>query len=327
MKALRIARFGDPDVLEITDVPQPAPPAADQILVRVRAAGLNRADILQRRGKYPPPPGAPEDIPGLEFTGEIVATGPQVRSLEVGQRVFGLVAGGAQAEFVLTTEALAVVVPNNLSDVEAGGAPEIYITAHDALFAQARLAPGERVLIHAVGSGVGLAALQLAKATGCFVLGTSRSADKLRRAAALGLDVPIDPAAGPFDEALMRATGGAGADVIIDFIGADYLGMNLASLAQRGRLVFVSSLSGASAQLVIPTVMSKRATLVGTVLRGRPLDEKIAATRAFAKSVVPMLASGAIGVPVDRIFPLEEASAAHRWMEENRNFGKVVLTV
>jgi NADPH:quinone reductase len=326
MKALRITKPGGPEVLEIADVPNPSP-GAGQILVRVRAAGLNRADLLQRRGHYPAPPGSPQDIPGMEYGGEVAALGAGVTNLRVGQRVFGLAGGGAQAEYIVVPAVLSLPVPDNLSDVESGAIPEAYITAHDALYAQGSLQPGERVLIHAVGSGVGIAAMQIAKAAGCAVIGTSRSADKLARARALGLDVRIDALKESFDVATIRATDGRGVALIIDFIGAEYLERNLNALALKGRIVFVSTLSGQHASLPIGTLMAKRARLVGTVLRNRSLDEKVAASLAFAEHVLPLLARAAIKVPIDKVFPLEQAPEAHRYMEENRNFGKIVFTI
>jgi NADPH:quinone reductase len=326
VKALRITKPGGPEVLAVQEVPTPQP-RADELLVRVRAAGVNRADTLQRRGHYPPPPGVPEDIPGLEYAGEVAALGSDVRRFRIGQRVFGLTAGGAQAEFLTINEALALTVPTTLSDVEAGAIPEAYITAHDALFTQGSLQPGDAVLVHAVGSGVGIAAMQIAHAAGCHVFGTSRSADKLERAVDLELDVPIDVTSELFDDVVMRATHSRGVDVIIDFIGADYFERNLNALASKGRLVSVSTLSGASAQLPINVMMRKRLRLVGTMLRHRPLDEKSAATRAFASAVLPLIANESIKVPIDRVFPLEQAADAHRYMEENKNFGKIVLTI
>jgi putative PIG3 family NAD(P)H quinone oxidoreductase len=320
VKALVITRFGGPEVLEVREWPKPVP-AGDEILVRVRSAGLNRADLLQRAGHYPPPPESPQDIPGLEYCGTIEATGPQVRSREAGQRVFGLVGGGAQAEYLVTREALSMRVPDAVSDVEAGGVPEAYITAHDALYAQGSLRAGDRVLIHAVGSGVGIAALQLAKAARCRVFGTSRSAEKLQKAKALGLDVSIDTQTETFDESARDI------DVIIDFIGAPYFEKNLLALALRGRLVIVSTLGGVSASLSLRTLMTKRLRIVGTMLRWRPYEEKVEATRAFARDVISLLESGAVRVPVDRVFKLEEAAAAHRYIEENRNFGKVIFSL
>lgn len=320
MKALVITKPGGPEVLEVRERPTPVP-TGDEILVRVWSAGLNRADLMQRAGVYPPPPDCPQDVPGLEYCGTIEAVGPDVRSREVGQRVFGLVGGGAQAEYVVTREALSVLVPDAVSDTEGGGVPEAYITAHDALYAQGSLRTGDRVLIHAVGSGVGIAALQLAKAAKCKVFGTSRNTEKLQKAKALGLDVCIDVRTDAFEEFARDV------DVIIDFIGAPYFENNIASLAVRGTLVIVSTLGGNSATLSLRWLMRRRLRVVGTMLRARPYDEKVDATRAFERDVFPLLASGAIRAPIDRVFKLEEAAAAHRYIEENRNFGKVIFAL
>jgi putative PIG3 family NAD(P)H quinone oxidoreductase len=324
MRTLVITRPGGPEVLSVIETPAPRP-IGDQLLVRVRAAGVNRADLMQRAGHYPAPPGVAPEVPGLEYAGVIEAIGPEVHAFSVGQRIFGLVGGGAQAEFLVTREQLAVPVPDRLDDVHAGGTPEAYITAHDALFTQGSLAAGEQVLVHAVGSGVGLAAMQLAKAHGCVVFGTARTPEKLERAKSLGLDVAIDTSQTAFDEVVLALTAAQGVDVVIDFIGGPYLERNLLALGQRGRLVIVSTLGGVSALLSLRTLMTKRLRIVGTMLRSRSYEEKVAATRAFARDVVPLLASAAIEVPVDRTFRLEEAPAAHRYIEENRNFGKVVF--
>jgi putative PIG3 family NAD(P)H quinone oxidoreductase len=321
MKALHLRGFGGPEVLEVVDVPAPGPPRGEEILVRVYAAGVNRADILQRRGHYPAPAGSPADILGMEFAGEIRAIGDGVRELRVGDRVMGIVGGGAQAEFVLTTERLVVRVPDAVTDIEAGGIPEAYITAHDALFTIGSLHSGERVLIHAVGSGVGIAALQLAKAHGCTVFGTSRSDEKLEKATALGLDVAINPAIDAF-EAIAHDV-----DVIIDFIGAPYFEKNLSALALRGRLISVSTLGGTDVSLSLRTLMAKRLRVAGTMLRSRSDEEKAEATSAFARDAGPLFASGAVRVPIDKVFKLEEAAAAHRYVEENKNFGKLVFSV
>jgi putative PIG3 family NAD(P)H quinone oxidoreductase len=296
-------------------------PTGDEVLVRVQAAGVNRADLLQRAGHYPAPPESPQDIPGLEYAGAVEAVGPGVRGLHAGMRVFGLVGGGAQAEYLVTREPLAMPVPSNLSDVEAAGIPEAYITAHDALYVQAALAEGERVLIHAVGSGVGLAALQLAKAKGCFVFGTSRTPEKLRKATALGLDVAIDASAQSFAEIARDV------DVIIDFIGEPYFAGNLDALATRGRLVVVSTLGGASAQLSLRALMTRRLRIMGTMLRSRSQREKVEATAAFARDCLSLLANGSLRMPIDRVFTLGEAAAAHRHVQEDQNFGKVVFSV
>ena len=315
-----ITQPGGPEVLRVLERPKPEP-KADELLVRVRAAGLNRADLLQRAGHYPAPPGSPQDIPGMEFCGVVQAVGSAVQSRRVGERVFGIVGGGAQAEYLVAPEKAAIVVPEALSDVEGGGIPEAYITAHDALYVQAALNVGERVLVHAVGSGVGIAALQLAKARGCVVFGTARSPEKLERAEALGLDTGIDVKNMAFDEVARDV------NVIIDFVGGPYFEKNINALAVRGRLVIVSTLGGQSASLPLRTLMSKRLRIMGTMLRSRSNDEKGEATQAFAQDVIPLFANRSIRVPIDRVFKLEEAPAAHRYMEENRNFGKIVLAI
>ena len=304
--------------MSVNDRPKPEP-HGDEILVRVRAAGVNRADLLQREGHYPAPADSPQDIPGLEYSGIVEAIGADVTARKVGQRVFGLVGGGAQAEYLVTREHLSMLVPDAVPDIDAGAIPEAYITAHDALYKQGALARGERVLIHAVGSGVGIAALQLAKARGCFVYGTSRTPAKLTKAKALGLDVEIDPAKGPFDEIARDI------DVVIDFVGAPYLAQNLNVLRTRGRLIVVSTLGGTTAPLSLRTLMTKRLRINGTMLRARPYDQKIEATRDFERDVMPLLADGAIRVPIDRVFAIEDAAAAHDYIAKDSNFGKVVF--
>src|SRR5215472_5431070 len=268
MKALVITRPGGPEVLSVADRPKPEA-RGDEILVRVSAAGINRADLMQCQGHYPAPPDCPHDIPGLEYSGVIETIGPDVTSRTVGQRVFGLVGGGAQAEYLVVREQLSMLVPASVTDIDAGAIPEAYITAHDALYTQGAVANGERVLIHAVGSGVGIAALQLAKARGCMVFGTSRTPDKLEKAKVLGLDVAIDPRSTPFDEVARDI------DVVIDFIGAPYLEQNLKALRTCGRLIIVSTLGGTNASLPLRTLMSKRLRINGTMLRSRSYDQKV----------------------------------------------------
>jgi NADPH2:quinone reductase len=326
MRAAVYTGAGGPEVIEIQDVPRPEP-GPEQALVRVQASALNRADVMQRQGSYPAPPGAPANIPGLEFAGVVEAIGNGVTAVEVGDRVFGLAAGGGQAEFIVSHERLLVRVPDNLDFIQAGGIPEVFITAHDALFTQAGLAPGERVLIHAVGSGVGTAAVQLARAAGCTVFGTARTADKLDRASALGLDVGIDASQHDFSEVVREKTRGQGVHVCIDFVGGPYLANNLKALAVKGRLVLVSMLGGLETPINLAPMLSKRLRMVGTVLRARPLEEKAAATRLFAERVVPLFARGQIQPVVDRVFPLEGLAEAHRYMESNQNFGKIVLSL
>ena len=329
MRAVVIASHGGVEGLEVREVERPLAPAADRVLVRVRAAGLNRADILQRRGFYPAPAGAPQDIPGLEFAGEVVETGDEARAVKVGQRVFGITAGGAQAEYVVVPESTLALVPSNLDWHEAAAVPEAFITAHDALFTQANLSMGERVAVHAAGSGVGLAAVQLARAAGASVYGTSRTAEKLERARGYGLDEAIavgdDPAA--FARAVAELTGGAGVAVILDLVGGPYLQANLEALALRGRLLLVGTTAGASAALNFGVVMAKRLRIIGTVLRARSIEEKAAATRRFAAHVVPLLEREAVRPVIDKVYSLDEVRAAHERLESNASFGKIVLKI
>ncbi len=324
MRAVVITRPGGPEVLEVQEVATPEP-QGDEVRVRVRAAGINRADLLQRAGGYPAPPGAPGNIPGLEFAGVVDAVGPRVRQWRPGQRVMGLAGGGAQAEYILEPEGLLVEIPENLDFVQAAGIPEVFMTAHDALFTQAGLQMGERVLIHAAGSGVGTAAIQLAHATGATVYGTSRTPEKLERARPLGLDVALSDQ--NFAAEIQRLTGGAGVNVVLDFVGATYLQQNLEALATWGRIVFLATMGGAQANINLGLVMGKRASLKGVTLRTRTLEEKMAVTRRFAAHVLPLLATGKVKPVIEKVYPLEQIGQAHAEMGENRNFGKLVVTI
>jgi len=325
MNAIVITGVGGPEVLELRDVATPEP-RGDQVRVRVRASGLNRADLLQARGHYPAPAGVPADIPGLEYAGEVDALGPDVTGpLKVGDRVFGIVAGGAQAEYVVTHERMAVPIPTHLDFVEAAAVPEVFLTAHDALVTQGRLGPGERVLIHAVGSGVGTAAAQLAHAMGCTVFGTARTAGKLEQARSLGMDVAIDTSHEEFAEVVRRETSGEGVQVVLDLLGADALAGNLRALAPRGRLVLVGLLGGREAALDLGLMLAKRLTVIGTTLRARPLEEKIAVTRLFASQVIPWFQRGFVRPVVDSVFPFQAVRDAHSRMASNQTFGKVIL--
>jgi putative PIG3 family NAD(P)H quinone oxidoreductase len=327
MKAVTITKPGGVEGLEIREVETPGPPSADRVRVRVHAAALNRADVLQRLGHYPAPPGYPQDIPGLEFAGEVEDVGDQASLWRRGQRVFGLTAGGAQAEFVVVPENHLAEIPANLDWAEAAAVPEVFITAHDALFTRAKLQTGETMLVHAAGSGVGTAAIQLARAAGAQVFGTSRSADKLERARDYGLRnaavVGDDP--NVFAKAVEEWTNGRGVNVVLDLVGGAYLEANFNALAQKGRIVFVGTTAGAKATLDFSIVMRKRLTIVGTMLRARSPEEKATATRLFADHVVPLLADGIVRPVVDRVYKLEEVREAHLRMESNESFGKIVL--
>jgi putative PIG3 family NAD(P)H quinone oxidoreductase len=329
MKAVTIVSFGGVEGLELREVPDAPGPTADRVRVRVRAAGLNRADILQRLGRYPAPPGYPQDIPGLEFAGEVTELGDAARQWKVGDRVFGIIGGGAQAEFVTVPESTLAPVPANLDWAEAAAVPEVFMTAHDALFTQCRLQMGERVLIHAAGSGVGTAASQLVQAAGATAFGTSRTADKLERARQFGLSESIAVGADPmkFADAVKDWTSGKGVEVILDLVGAAYLKANLDSLAVKGRLILVGSTSGSKAEIDYSIAMSKRLRIMGTSLRTRSLEEKATATRLFGQHVVPLLAGGAVRPVIDRVFQMEEVRAAHQRIESNESFGKVVLMI
>ena len=328
MKAVTIVSHGGVEGLEVREVETPPSPTADRVRVRVHAAGLNRADILQRQGRYPAPPGVPQNIPGLEFAGEVDQVGENVRGWQPGQRVFGIAGGGAQAEYVVVPENELAEIPANLDWAAAAAVPEAFITAHDALLTRAKLSMGESVLIHAAGSGVGTAAIQLARAAGARVYGTSRTAEKLERAKPFGLDgaVVVDNAKS-FVAAVHEWTNEQGVNVILDLVGAAYFEANLNALAPKGRLMLVGTTSGAQAMLDFSVAMRKRLTITGTVLRSRSAEEKAAATRLFANQVVPLLAGGVVRPIIDRTYRLDEIREAHARLESNESFGKIVLTL
>ena len=325
MRAIVNTRPGGPEVLEEQERPTPEP-TPNQIRVRVHASALNRADLLQRKGGYPAPPGSPPDIPGLEYAGEVDAIGEGVELWTVGDRVMGITGGGGHAEFLCVHEREAVRVPPNLSLEQAAAVPEVFMTAFDALFPQIGLQPGERLLIHAVGSGVGTAALQLAHAADTTVLGTSRTAEKIERAKELGLDIGIDTSAeSDIAAAVERATEGEGVHAVLNLLGAGVLDTDLRVLATGGRMVVLGTITGSKAEIDLRTLMGKRGQLRGSVLRARPLEEKIALAREFSRVVLPLLASGRVRPVVDRTYSFARIADAHRQMEANDTFGKLVL--
>jgi NADPH:quinone reductase-like Zn-dependent oxidoreductase len=278
-------------------------------------------------GFYPAPADAPADVPGLEYAGVVDALGEGATELAVGDRVFGLVPGGAYAELLTVHERAAARLPLGLSFPQAAAIPEAFITAYDAMVSQAGLVSGETVLVHAAGSGVGTAGIQVARAMGATVLGTARSADKLDRAKALGLSHAIVANDGVFAPAVMDATKNRGVDVVLDLVGGKYVAEDLKCLAYGGRIIVVGALAGTSTDLDLGRLMHRRALVRGTVLRSRPLEERIAAMRTFARSLVPLVEAKLLVPVVDRVFPLREAGAAHEYVAKNEGFGKVVLEV
>jgi NADPH:quinone reductase len=302
--------------LSVEDHLDPAP-GAGEVLVRVKAAGLNGADMMQWRGFYPAPPGAPPDIPGLELAGEVIERGPAAERFAVGDRVMGIVAGGGQAELAAVHERILMPVPSSLEWIEAGGVPETFTTAHDGIFTQAGLKPGERLLVHGGAGGVGTAAIQIARASGSRVTATVRNADHRDAVAALGAEV-IAPDGfadhGPFD-------------VILELVGAPNMPGNLEALALWGRIMVIGISAGAKAEVNLGLAMQRRARIYNSTLRPRPLEEKAMTARAMERSVLPMLASGAARVLVAATYPLEEAVAAYDRFAAGGKLGNIVLTM
>jgi NADPH2:quinone reductase len=300
----------------VEEHPDPAPQAGE-LLVRVRAAGLNGADMLQLAGRYPAPPGAPQDIPGLEIAGEVVGCGPKVQRFEPGDRVMAIVPGGGQAELAVLHERLAMPVPEELDWVAAGGVPEVFFTAHDALFTQAGLTAGERLLVHGAAGGVGMAAVQLGTMAGARVTATVRDDHARERIGAFGVNAltPAEfPAAGPFD-------------VILELVGAPNFPANLDALALGGRICVIGVQAGARIELDLRALMSKRARIHGSTMRARSLEDKAIASRLVEKAVLPGFASGDLSVPVAATYPLDEVAAAYERFRAGGKLGKIVLTL
>ena len=324
MKAVIITRPGGPEVLEVQERPKPEP-GVGQIRVRVRASALNRADLMQREGHYPVPPGVPADMPGMEYAGDVDAVGPSATLWKIGDRVMGIIGGGGHAEYLCVHEREAMPIPKRLSWEDAAAIPEVFLTAYDALFTRLALGPGETVLIHAVGSGVGTAALQIARVAGARVVGTARSLEKLERAKKLGLDIAIDASRGDWAAQVEVAIGAERVHALVDLVGGNYFEGNLRVLALRGRIVVVGLTAGATTPFNIAMLLAKRLTIVGTMLRSRGLEEKIALARDFSERVVPLFDAGRLKPVVDRVFSFDEIRAAHELMESNATFGKIVL--
>ena len=322
MRAVAIPEFGGPEVLDLRSVPDPEP-SRREILVKVRAFGVNRADLLQRRGLYPPPAGAP-DIPGLEFAGVVEEAGSAVTRWKAGDRVMAIVAGGGYGERVTVDERVAVGVPAGMETTVAGAIPEAYMTAFDALFRQARLKAGETLLVHAAGSGVGTAAVQLARRAGARVIGTSRTEAKLARAAEMGLELGLNGREA-WDRTVAEIADGGGADVILDLVGAPYLARNQAAIAVGGRHMVVGVPGGGRAEIDLRALMARRALIRGTVLRARSVGEKAALAAEFRAEVLPGFADGSLAPVIDGVLPATRAADAHHRMEANENFGKIVM--
>ena len=323
MRCVNVKEPGGPDVLEIVNFPEPGPDAG-QLLVRNFAAGLNRADLLQRRGLYPPPAGE-SDILGLEFAGEVAAVGESVEGFSRGDRVFGLCGGGAYAEFLVVDARLAVSIPSNMSYESAAAAPEAFYTAEDGLFSLGGLEEGQTVLVHAGASGVGTAAIQLATVAGARVIATAGTAEKAAVCEELGAAAGVNYRERDFAEAVAGLTGAEGVDLVLDLVGASYWDRNIDCLRVGGRMVLLGLLGGARAEVNLGAVLSKRLSIIGSVLRGRSVEEKAEVTARFRERTLPLLESGELKTVVDSILPFEDVRQAHERMEENLNTGKIIL--
>ena len=331
MRAVVLNEYGDPDVLILADVPEPAP-GPEEILIEVVTTALNRADLLQRRGLYPGPKMAHE-IPGMEFSGRVVGTGGSVSAWSLGDEVMGIVGGGSYAERLVIHERQALPVPSAVPLPDAAAIPEVFLTAYDALVVQGGLTSGRWALVHAGASGVGTAAIQIAKAIGARIAVTA-SAGKIDRCRDLGADVAIDYRSQAFVEVMAEATGGGGVDVVLDVVGGEYTVDNITTLRVGGRLIQVGVMGQQMVELPLGMLLPKRASIVGTVLRARPIEEKIALTQRFKAEMLALFEEGsgletapAMRPVIDSRFPLEEVAEAHRRMESNANFGKILVDV
>ncbi|MBP2412104.1 NADPH2:quinone reductase [Arthrobacter stackebrandtii] len=327
MKAIVAAGAGGPEVLSMIEAPAPVP-GPGEVLIDVVAAGINRADVQQRRGFYPPPPGA-SDILGLEVSGRIAGFGPHVtKPFSVGQKVVALLTGGGYAAQVVAPAGQVLALPEGIDVISAAGLPEVAATVHSNLFMTAQLQAGETLLVHGGAGGIGAMAIQLAKAAGARVIATAGSDEKVAMLTGyLGADAAVNYRTEDFVERVRQFTGGAGANVILDVVGAKYLARNVASLATYGRLVVIGLQGGATAELNLGALLTKRAAVIGTTLRARPVEEKSAIMDGVRESVWPLVASGAVKPMIDRTFPLEQASAAHQYFDSGAHVGKVLLTI
>ena len=325
MKAIIRTGDGGPEVLQLADVPSPEP-TETQLLVDVKATALNRADLLQRQGAYPPPPGESE-ILGLEIAGTVSAIGSAVQGFSENDSVFGLVGGGGYAEQTVIDYRMAMVIPDDWRFEEATAVPEVFFTANENIFTLGRLTAGETILIHAGGSGVGTAGIQIAKHAGSRVFVTAGTPEKIDNCITLGATTGINYKQSDFVAEIEKLTDGEGVDVVLDFIGAPYLNRNLQILKVKGRLLQVGLMGGSTTDIDLGVIMRQRLQVIGSVMRPQSLDEKIAITQRFVERWLPALKNGTLRPIIDKVFPLAQACEAHEYMEANRNFGKIILKV
>ena len=324
MRAVAISEPGGPEVLTIEERPMPVV-GEGEVLLAVAAAGVNRADVMQRKGNYPPPPGA-SDIPGLEISGLVSRVGEGVTRFKKGDEVIALVTGGGYADYCVAAEATTLPLPEPLTLVEGAGIPETTFTVWHNVFERGGLRPGEWLLVHGGASGIGTTAIQLAKAFGAFVVATAGSDEKCEAIKRLGADVAINYKTTDFVEALLEGTRNHGADVIVDMVGGDYLPRNIAAAAPEGRIVQISTLAGPKTELDLRQVMQKRLTLTGSTLRNRPVAFKAEVARALEETIWPIIKQGRYKPVIDRIYPLEEAVDAHKRIDGGEHIGKIILT-
>lgn len=324
MRAIVLESHGGPEVLTMREVPD-AVAGPDEVVVRIAATAINRADLLQVKGFYPGPP-MPHEIPGMEFAGTVISLGGRVQDHQIGDEVMAIVGGGAYAEQVAVHERMLMAVPGTVGLPDAGAIPEVFITAYDALVLQGGLTTGGWALVHAGASGVGTAAIQLAKAIGARIVVTC-STGKVDSCRALGADVVVDHSTEDFAERTLEATGGAGVDVVLDVIGGDYVERNLAACRVGGSIVQVGVMGGGNTIVPVGTLLMKRIRWIGTTLRSRPLEEKIDKSRRCAHDLLPLFDSGALRPVIDRTYTLDEVADAHRYVATNANIGKVLITV
>ncbi len=325
MRAVVLSGHGGPEVLTFADIPTPQI-GPEEVLVQVRATSLNRADLLQRMGFYPDPFPGEHEVPGMEFSGRVQAIGARVRAWKVGDEVMGIVSGGAYAEQLVVHERQAMRIPRGVSLADAAAIPEVFITAWDALVLQGGLTSGRWALVHAGASGVGTAAVQMCKAIGAHVIATC-STSKVDAVKALGADVVVDYTSSDFVDAVKTATGGRGVDVVLCVIGGDYLDRNVASLAQKGHIVQVGVMGGGNMSFNLAGLMPKRAKLSGTVLRARPIEEKIAISQRFSAEIIPLFEAGKIRPVIDCRYQFSDIAHAHEHMTANANTGKIVIDI